>query len=72
MVLTNTGSARTIEIYQGLKSAVVPMKENSIATLVWDEGGRDWVGVWSNAPKHFIGGQRGTRTPDFLLVRQAL
>jgi len=36
LVLTNTGSARTIGIYQGLKSAVVPMKENSIATLVWN------------------------------------
>jgi hypothetical protein len=35
-VLTNTGSARTIGIYQGLKSAIVPMKENSIATLVWN------------------------------------
>jgi glucosylceramidase len=36
LVLTNVGSARAIQIYQGLKSAVVPMKENSIATLVWD------------------------------------
>jgi hypothetical protein len=36
LVLTNTGSARTIGIYQGLQSAVVPMKENSIATLVWN------------------------------------
>jgi O-glycosyl hydrolase len=36
LVLTNVGNARTIQIYQGLKSAVVAMKENSIATLVWN------------------------------------
>ena len=36
LVLTNTGSARAVGIYQGLKSAVIPMKENSIATLVWN------------------------------------
>jgi glucosylceramidase len=36
LILTNTGSARAIQIYQGSKSASIPMKENSIATLVWN------------------------------------
>jgi len=34
-VLTNLGSARTIEINQGLSSATIPLEENSIATLLW-------------------------------------
>jgi glucosylceramidase len=36
LILTNTGSARAIQVNQGPRSATVPMKENSIATLVWD------------------------------------
>jgi glucosylceramidase len=35
LVLTNVGAARTIQLNQGVSSAIVPMKENSIATLVW-------------------------------------
>jgi glucosylceramidase len=35
LVLTNLGSARTVEVKAGLASAAVPMQENSIATLVW-------------------------------------
>ena len=35
LILTNTGSARTIQVNQGLRSATVPMKENSIATVMW-------------------------------------
>jgi Glycosyl hydrolase family 30 beta sandwich domain len=35
LILTNTGSARAIQVNQGSKSAAVPMKENSIAALVW-------------------------------------
>ena len=35
VVLTNTGSARTVEIIQGLKSASLALEENSVATLVW-------------------------------------
>jgi glucosylceramidase len=35
LILTNTGSARTIQVNQGSRSAGLPLKENSIATLVW-------------------------------------
>jgi glucosylceramidase len=35
LILTNTGAARNIQVYQGLSSAIVPMEGNSIATLVW-------------------------------------
>jgi glucosylceramidase len=34
-VLTNLGSARTIEINQGLSSATISLEDNSIATLLW-------------------------------------
>ena len=36
LILTNTGAARAIQINQESHSAVVQLKENSIATLVWD------------------------------------
>jgi glucosylceramidase len=36
LILTNTGSARAIQVNQGLRSATVPMKENSIATVMWN------------------------------------
>jgi glucosylceramidase len=36
LVLTNLGPSRTIHVNQGLSSAVIDLKENSIATLVWD------------------------------------
>jgi glucosylceramidase len=35
LILTNNGIQRDIKINQGLESAVVHLKENSIATLVW-------------------------------------
>jgi glucosylceramidase len=35
LVLTNLGAARTVQIYLGLYSATVQLKENSIATMVW-------------------------------------
>ncbi len=35
LILTNLGAARTIQVNQGLNSAMVPLEENSIATLVW-------------------------------------
>jgi hypothetical protein len=36
LVVTNTGSTRTVGVYQGLKPVLVPMKENSMTTLAWD------------------------------------
>jgi hypothetical protein len=41
-----------------------------IPNLISESGLRQVVS--SNALERFIGGQRGTRTPDILLVRQAL
>ncbi len=35
LILTNLGAARTIRVNQGRSSAIVPIAENSIATLVW-------------------------------------
>ena len=35
LILTNLGPARTMQVNQGLSSAMIPMEENSIATLVW-------------------------------------
>ena len=35
LILTNLGVARTVQVNQGLSSAIVPLEENSIATLVW-------------------------------------
>ena len=35
LVLTNLGSARTVQLYQGQRSASVSLEENSMATLVW-------------------------------------
>jgi glucosylceramidase len=35
LILTNLGAARTVQVNQGLNSAMVPLEENSIATLVW-------------------------------------
>jgi glucosylceramidase len=35
LVLTNPGARRTVQINLGSYSAVVPMKENSIATMIW-------------------------------------
>jgi glucosylceramidase len=35
LVLTNLGSARTVQVNQGLNSASVFLEENSVATLVW-------------------------------------
>jgi glucosylceramidase len=35
LILTNSGSARTIQVTQGLSSTTVPLEENSIATLIW-------------------------------------
>jgi hypothetical protein len=69
---TSGQKGMSIGICRGLKSAAVPMKENSIATLVWDYGRPDWLEGRSKVWERFIGGQRGTRTPDILLVRQAL
>jgi glucosylceramidase len=36
LILTNLGAARTIRVNQGLSSAIVPLEENSIATLAWN------------------------------------
>jgi glucosylceramidase len=36
LILTNTGNAREIQVNQGSKSAMVPMKKNSLATLLWN------------------------------------
>jgi len=36
LILTNLGAARTVQVNQGLRSALVPMEENSIASLVWN------------------------------------
>jgi len=35
LVLTNTGPARKLDIYQGLNTTAIQLEENSIATLVW-------------------------------------
>jgi len=35
LILTNLGPSRTIQVNQGLHSASVALKENSIATLTW-------------------------------------
>jgi glucosylceramidase len=35
LVLTNAGPARTVEVCQGLRSALVLLLDNSMATLVW-------------------------------------
>jgi glucosylceramidase len=35
LILTNPGAARTVQVNQGLRSATVPLEENSLATLVW-------------------------------------
>jgi glucosylceramidase len=35
LILTNLRAAPTIQVNQGLNSAMVPLEENSIATLVW-------------------------------------
>jgi glucosylceramidase len=36
LIVTNTGTARAVQINQGSLTASVRLKENSIATLVWD------------------------------------
>jgi len=35
LILTNPGAARTVQMNQGLRSATIPVEENSMATLVW-------------------------------------
>jgi len=35
LILTNLGAARTMQVNQGLSSAMIRMEENSVATLVW-------------------------------------
>jgi glucosylceramidase len=35
LVVTNTGSARTIDLNQGVSSAAIPLEENSVTTLIW-------------------------------------
>jgi glucosylceramidase len=35
MVLTNTGAARTVQLQQAGSAALVPLAENSVATLTW-------------------------------------
>jgi glucosylceramidase len=36
LILTNLGAARTVQVNQGLSSALVPLEENSMASLVWN------------------------------------
>jgi len=36
LVLTNLGPSRTVHVNQGMSSAVIELKENSVGTLVWD------------------------------------
>jgi len=35
LILTNLGAARTMQVNQGLSSAMIRMEENSVAALVW-------------------------------------
>jgi len=35
LVLTNPGPARTLEVQQSGSKAIVPLRENSVATLIW-------------------------------------
>ena len=36
LILTNLGAARTVQVNHGLRSAQIPMEENSVASLVWN------------------------------------